>query len=39
VADALIGALGVRSGGLITRNTAGFRRFYLKLRIVDPLAK
>ena len=37
VADALIGALGVRSGGLITRKAADFNRFYPKLRIVDPL--
>jgi predicted nucleic acid-binding protein len=36
VADALIGALAVRTGGLITRNGADFTSLYPDLRIVDP---
>ncbi len=39
VADALIGALAVRCGGIITRNGPDFRRFYPKLRIVDPVER
>lgn len=36
VADALIGALALRSGGLITRNPRDFRAFYPDLTIIDP---
>lgn len=36
LADVLIGALALRHDGLVTRNAAGFRRFYPSLRIVDP---
>jgi predicted nucleic acid-binding protein len=36
VADALIGALAARHGGIITRNGADFRSFYPSLRVVDP---
>lgn len=36
VADALIGALAVRHGGIITRNGPDFRSFYSNLAIVDP---
>ena len=37
VADVLIGALGLRHDGLITRNGDDFRALYPKLRIVDPM--
>jgi len=36
VADALIGALAVRVGGIITRNGADFAAFYPTLRVLDP---
>jgi hypothetical protein len=36
VADALIGALAVRTGGLVTRNGPDFASLYPDLRIVDP---
>ncbi len=38
VADALIGALAMRRGGIITRNGADFHSFYPSLRIVNPKA-
>ena len=37
VADALIGALAVRSAGIITRNGEDFRSFYPRLRVIDPM--
>ena len=36
VADALIGALALRSNGIITRNGKDFASFYPTLRIIDP---
>jgi predicted nucleic acid-binding protein len=36
VADALIGALAARHGGIMTRNGGDFRSFYPALRVVDP---
>ncbi len=38
VADALIGAMAVRCGGIVTRNAGDFHRFFPTLRAVDPLA-
>lgn len=35
-ADALIGALGLRHDGIITRNAEAFRAFYPKIPIIDP---
>lgn len=37
VADILIGAFALRFDGLLTRNTADFRRLYPKLRLVSPV--
>lgn len=36
VADILIGAFAVQTGGLITRNTKDFRNHFPNLRIIDP---
>ncbi len=36
VADVLIGAFALRFDGLLTRNTADFRRLYPKLRLISP---
>ncbi len=36
VADALIGALAMRHGGIITRDGAHFHSFYPRLPIIDP---
>jgi predicted nucleic acid-binding protein len=36
VADALIGALALRLGGIITRNGDEFRSFYPDLPVIDP---
>lgn len=38
VADALIGALAVRTNGILTRNSTDFRSFYPTLRVIDPTA-
>lgn len=37
VADVVIGAFASRFDGLLTRNTADFRKLYPKLRIVGPV--
>ncbi len=37
VADALIGALAARTGGIITRNGADFESFYPGIRVIDPM--
>jgi hypothetical protein len=39
VAGALIGALAMRSNGIITRNGSDFLSFYPELRIIDPMSK